>query len=83
MVTWAGAGDATLSSTKALRLTPPPAAVIEMDDVAMGVDDVVVTVIVVDPLPDTVWGLKAAVDPAGRVPAVKLTLPVNAYTETV
>jgi hypothetical protein len=64
-------------------LNAPLLAVTVSDEVPAGVLLPVSTVMVVDPLPVTVVGLKLAVAPAGRPEALKLTVPVKPFTAVV
>jgi hypothetical protein len=77
------ADEVTTSEAPALWLNVPLVAVTLSDEVPAGVPLPVFTVMVVDPLPVTVAGLKLAVAPAGRPEALKLTVPLNPFWAAV
>ncbi len=86
LVMFAGAGAATVSSAAVVRLSEPLDPVIRMVKLLTEVPGAVFTVMVVDPLPVTVAGLKFTDPPAGNPVTVKFTDPLNpvpGYTVTV
>jgi hypothetical protein len=75
--------EVTTSDAPVVWLSVPLVAVTVSDELPSGVPLPVFTVMVVDPLPVTVVGLKLAVAPVGSPEVLKLTVPLNPFTAAV